>query len=208
MAHSVSSHPPVQPHRTDDDSLVALGAPALLHGESRSAFDRVLADVRAAVGPTEIIEEFFVADVVTVVWEASRWRRLRDSLLSSSMANGLRDVLAPLTRSFASHGLVDRWYAREEAAVAEVDKLLAKAGLTMEDVMAQTLSKKLPDIERIDRMIASLEARRHATLRELDRHRSASAARLRRATEKIEDADFAEVDVERDDGHGDKPASR
>ena len=66
-------------------------------------------------------------------------------------------------------------------------------GQSMDAVMAQTLAKKLDDVERIDRMLANAEARRHLVLREIDRHRAAVAARLRDATEQIEDASFTEV---------------
>jgi hypothetical protein len=42
----------------------------------------------------------------------------------------------------------------------------------MDAVMAQTLPNNLEVIERIDRMIASAEARRNASPRELDRDRA------------------------------------
>jgi hypothetical protein len=64
----------------------------------------------------------------------------------------------------------------------------------MDHVMAQTLSKKLDDIERIDRMLANAEARRHLVLREIDRHRAAVAARLRAAADMIEEAEFSDVE--------------
>jgi len=92
--------------------------------------------------------------------------------------------------------LINAWYARNEAAVEDVEELLNRAGLTMEHVRAQTLSEKLDDIERIDRLLAATEARRHLVLREMDRHRAAVAARLRAATEAIEDADYSDVAVE------------
>ena len=66
----------------------------------------------------------------------------------------------------------------------------------MDHVMAQTLSKKLDDIERIDRMLANAEARRHVVLREIDRHRAAVAARLRAAADVIEEAEFSDVGSE------------
>jgi hypothetical protein len=62
------------------------------------------------------------------------------------------------------------------APIKRVDKLLASAGLTMDAVMAQALSLKLDDIERIDRMIATAEGRRNAILREVDRHRTSMEA--------------------------------
>jgi hypothetical protein len=46
----------------------------------------------------------------------------------------------------------------------------------MDAVMAQALSLKLDDIERIDRMIATAEGRRNAILREVDRHRTSMEA--------------------------------
>ena len=72
--------------------------------------------------------------------------------------------------------------------------------------MAQTLAKRLDDVERIDRMIASSEGRRHAVLREVDRHREALAARLRQATLKIEDAEFSEVSAPEPGGDERSPA--
>jgi hypothetical protein len=66
----------------------------------------------------------------------------------------------------------------------------------MDSVMSQTLSKKMDDVERIDRMLGSAEARRHIVLREVDRHRAAVAARLQIAAKGIEDAEFSEVAIE------------
>ena len=63
----------------------------------------------------------------------------------------------------------------------------------MEDVRAQTLSSKLDDIERIERMIANAESRRHLVLREMDRHRAAVAARLEVLATEIEEGTLAEL---------------
>ena len=89
--------------------------------------------------------------------------------------------------------LANGWYAREKDAVKEVQKLLDSAGLTMDSVMSQTLSWKLNDVERIDHMLASAEARRHMVLREIDRHRAAVALRLQLAAKHVEDAEFSDV---------------
>jgi hypothetical protein len=45
-------------------------------------------------------------------------------------------------------------------------------------------------------LIASAEARRNAALRELERHRSAFAEMLRRATNEVVDAEFENVSRE------------
>ena len=71
--------------------------------------------------------------------------------------------------------------------------------------MAQTLAAEIDDIERIDRMITSAEARRNAALREIERHRTSVAERLRRATA-FEDAEFEDVTVD-GGGRSRRPAS-
>jgi ribosomal protein L12E/L44/L45/RPP1/RPP2 len=153
----------------------------------------LLSKVTAAVSPNDIIEEFWVRDIVDLVWETHRLRRLKTSLLAASTIKGLSKVLEPLVEFLSLKPLVEAWYARDAAAGKDVEALLQQAGLTMNHVLAQTLSRKLDDIERIDRMIANAEARRHVVLREIDRHRDALATRLRAAVEAIEDGDYEEV---------------
>jgi len=50
-------------------------------------------------------------------------------------------------------------------------------------------------VEQLDRMIAAAETRRNTTLREIERHRSSMAARLREASHKEERATEAEFQV-------------
>jgi hypothetical protein len=62
----------------------------------------------------------------------------------------------------------------------------------MESVRARTLAARIDEVERIDRMITSAEARRSNVMREVERHRAAFAQALRRESE-IEEAAFEEV---------------
>jgi hypothetical protein len=188
-----------------------LALPVLLPGEDRAAFDRLLAQVEHAVGPRDIIEAFWVRDVVDLVWDTIRLRRLKESLLAASSHEGLRALLHPLIEDpldaeepdgdagefYDARSLAEQWNLRNPEAVAEVNELLGRAGLTMDSVMAKTLDRNLKSVERIERLIADTEMRRAAVLREIDRHREALATRLRRAAQEIEDAEFAEVPPQR-----------
>ena len=60
--------------------------------------------------------------------------------------------------------------------------------------MAQSLSIKLDDIERIDRMTALAEARRNAILREIDGHREILSQNLRRAVQNVEDGQLRMIE--------------
>ncbi len=64
----------------------------------------------------------------------------------------------------------------------------------MDAIMAETFATRIHEIDCIERMIASAEARRAEALRELARHREASAAGLKAAINKVEDADYEDVD--------------
>jgi hypothetical protein len=49
-------------------------------------------------------------------------------------------------------------------------------------------------------MLASAEARRNNALREIDRHREALGAAMRRAVDVVEDAEFREVETGEESG--------
>ncbi len=60
---------------------------------------------------------------------------------------------------------------------------------------ARTLESKLDSFERLDRMLASAEARRNNALREIDRHREALGAAARQAVDEVEDVEFRDVET-------------
>jgi len=165
--------------------------PIFLEGEDEALYRRLFDQVTAAVSPRDIIEKFWVHDIVELMWEAFRLRRLKVSLLNANARRGLKHVLDPLTGYGEASDLADAWHARNTAARKAVKRALKQAGLTMDAVMAETLSLKLDETERIERMIAAAEARRASILREIDRHRAALATS--RTTQAIEDAEFTEV---------------
>ena len=81
-----------------------------------------------------------------------------------------------------------KWADDDEAASETVDAALTAAGVTVEGVVADNMSSMISEMERIERMIAAAEGRRHTALRELDRHRATLSQRLRRALSEIEPA--------------------
>ena len=188
------------------DGSDTLSSPVFLTGENQAEYEQIFTQVMDAVAPRDILEKFWVEDTVYLFWEVRRLRRLKSNLLNSSARHGLKEVLEPLVRKTdeedavalvanynSAEALVRAWYRREPEALKQVNDLLEKANLTMDAVMAQTLSVKLDDIQLIDRMIALAEARRTAALREVDRHREALARQLQLAARAIEDGEFAEV---------------
>jgi hypothetical protein len=86
-----------------------------------------------------------------------------------------------------SQELAQQYKLQQEAAIQEVDALLASAGLDWEAVKAAAFSLRVREIEALNRMISSAENRMKTTLREIDRHRKGFGQELRRAIEQLDD---------------------
>ena len=91
--------------------------------------------------------------------------------------------------------LVQEYARREPDAVTLVNKLLTKAGLSMDSFMADALTEKLDYIERIDRLTTIAESRRNASLNEIDRRRVLLGETLRRSVQEIEGAEFKVIET-------------
>jgi hypothetical protein len=170
-----------------------LGPPPVILGEDARKFEELHTRITAAMKPREAIEEIWVRDVADLTWEVLRLRRLKASLLLTCAHAGLVRVLKPLVGSTEAEQLAAAWAKRDAAAVAKVKSLLAASELTVDAIMAETLTLKLEQTERFEAMIAVAEARLAAALREVDRHRATLAGALRATVEDIEDAEFEEI---------------
>jgi hypothetical protein len=164
-----------------------LGPARLMVSENAADYEELLARITGALKPSDILEEIWVRDVADLVWDALRLRRLKASLLAGCAQEGVDQVLRGLDlrdplRSSGS-------WAADPAAVDRIEAALAAAGSSLDMVMARTLSQRIDDIDRIERMTMAAEARRNAALQEIDRHRASFAKRLRGAVDEVEAAE-------------------
>lgn len=182
------------PVATNDNSIWHLfGPPPLLQGENRANFDNLLERLARDEKPTDTMEHAWVWDIAVLTWEIGRYRRCITGLCAVNTVRGLKIVLAPLYRNEDHSNLFERWAQRDPDAMTYVDTLLQGAGLTMEDVTAQTLSVTINDIQRLDGIVMGLEARRIAVLREIMRRRAALGTALRKSVGEIEEGEFTEI---------------
>jgi hypothetical protein len=169
-----------------------LGPRPLIDGEDGTNYDVILERISADVAPGDFVEKIWVRNVVDLVWESIRLRHLKSQLLHAAAHEGLARVLTPLLDWTSAGQLSRTWASGDEEAVCEVERLLGRAGLTIDAVMAHTLAARIDDVERIDRMATIAEARRDAVLREIRSRRAAFGQALRRAGQAI-DAEFEDV---------------
>ena len=199
MAREAQPHEPVQAspvadiqhHPKDLGSLFARRP--LVLGEVEAEYDEFLSRVTRAVKPTDTIETLWVKDVVDLMWEAQRYRRVKAGLLMQVGRQALTEHLTKVkgaghvegVRRFTVAELVTAYVEGDSIAVEEVTRILRSRGLDTDMLMAQVLTERLEHIERIDRLIASADARRNRALSEIDRRRDAFARRLRVAANDV-----------------------
>jgi hypothetical protein len=181
---------PAVPARTP--CLTLLGPPPLIDGEDGANYDVILKRISADVAPADFVEEIWVRNIADLVWDSVRLRRLKSQLLQAAAHQGLERLLASIIDWMRAGPLARKWALGDEEAMGEVERLLGRAGLTFDAVMAQTLAARVDDVERIDRMVIVAEARRDAVLREIRSRRLAFGQALHRAGEAI-DAEFEDV---------------
>jgi len=161
------------------------GPPPLIPGEERTAYETLWRRVTAAVIPRDVLEEILVREFVDHVWETIRLRRLKAYILRKAFEQQrerYEDSLAKM----------------DDEEVLVVARAFDKLGLlsqTSGTDISETFVGKLDQVERVDRLLASVEARRNNTLREIDHHRATLGAALRAEVEDVEDAEFTDVET-------------
>jgi len=172
--------------------LLPFGPPALFESEDASAYNDLLSRISSAIKPTNIIEEIWTREYADLTWEVFRLRRLKTALLTASAHIGLEVVLKPMVDEGLVE-LVDAWARGEPQAIQRVKRILNAANLSMDAVLAQTVFEQIDKLERIERMLATVEARRNAVLREIDRYRTA-----RRDVDEVERHQLQIIDMKPD----------
>jgi hypothetical protein len=179
--------PAIQADGTELTAQSMFGPPPLVAGEDPAAYGALLARISAAVKPADFLEEIWVRDVVDMTWDCLRMRRLKASLLTSAIGDGIDDLE---NLGWKVKGLSQQWKTSNRTTV--VTKLAA-LGLSIDAPIAHVLATKIDQFDRIEQMIMNAEARRNIALREVDRHRANLAQALRQASDGVIDAEFKDV---------------
>jgi hypothetical protein len=155
---------------TSAAGLALFGEPQLLAGEDAAAYDRLLARICAAVKPVDIIDEMFIADVVSLEWEVLRWRRLKTCLMR---AHGF-EALEVFLRQDLDYNLYSEQFADDLAEIlqdnlpedqAKGAQTLARACARNEREAIDKVNKVLNRIQQHSDMIRA--GARHLKAKEL-----------------------------------------
>ena len=105
------------------------------------------------------------------------------------------DDIINRARAHKAKELAQDYGRRRAGAVKLINRLLARAGVSIETLTAEALAQELDYIERLDRLATIAESRRNASLREIDRRRAVIGETLRRSVQEAEDREFEVIEV-------------
>ena len=164
------------------------GPAPILPGEDAAAYDELLMLVSSSLKPSDVIEEFWLRDVVDLAWQIIRKRRAKECLVASRLEYLLNSKLKSLEdlNQDQIDAIIKAFRAGKPSAMQDVETLLAIANSTLNALLGRAFCDQLDQIEHLDRLITIDEARRNAALRELERHRASFAQTLRKKIDELD----------------------
>jgi hypothetical protein len=158
------------------------GKPALLRFEDANLYDALFARVIAAARPRDPFEWILLKDYADLAWEVFRLRRAKTGLVNA----GHKNAQAALAHKLAID--VMPWVEQQKSVDAKMLILYAlkDKGFDEDAIAAEAMVQAGNQVAAFEELIASVESRRNAMLRELDHHRVGLGTRLRTVPDAVD----------------------
>jgi hypothetical protein len=177
------------------NELTLLPKLPLLITESADEFDALRDAFEREIKPRGIIEQMYVHDVSSIVWEILRLRRCKVVIINSAFRSALQSLLKQVLRQPGQYeyqvegeaeALAQAWFTDQEAK-KQVSEILAGFDLDESAIEAEAIRRSSSDLELLDRMLTSLESRRNKALGCVAEYRASLAQQLRDSADRIID---------------------
>src|SRR5262245_10674551 len=154
------------------NELTLLPKLPLLITESADEFDALRDAFEREIKPQGIIEQMYVHDFSSIVWEIRRLRRCKVVIINSAFRSALCSLLTDLRQpdqydcdeEDEAEALAQAWFTDQEAK-KQVSETLSRFNLDESAIEAEAIRRSSSDLELLDRMLTSLESRCNKALR-------------------------------------------
>src|SRR6266478_8910446 len=177
------------------NELALLPKSPLLITETADEFDALRDAFEQEIRPRGIIEQMYVHDICSIVWEILRLRRCKVVIINSALRSALGNLLVQLLRHPRGYEhdvrdeaqtLAHAWFTDQEAK-KQVSETLSRFDLDEFAIEAEAIRKSSADLELLDRMLTSLESRRNKALGCVAEYRASLGQQLRESADRIID---------------------
>jgi hypothetical protein len=184
---------------------VLLPKSPLLITESADEFDALRDAFEREIRPHGIIEQMYVHDIISIVWEILRLRRCKVYMINAAFSDALEDLLTRLLREpeQAEYNVRDeaRYLARawftDKDAKKRVSEILSRFELDDSAIEAVAIRRLSSNLELLDRMLTSLESRRNKALGCVAEYRASLAQQLRESADRVIDGKVLRIEPKR-----------
>jgi hypothetical protein len=184
---------------------VLLPKSPLLITESADEFDALRDAFEREIRPHGIIEQMYVHDIISIVWEILRLRRCKVYMINAAFSDALEDLLTRLlrepeqaeynVRDEARH-LARAWFTDKDAK-KRVSEILSRFELDDSAIEAEAIRSLSSNLELLDRMLTSLESRRNKALGCVAEYRASLAQQLRESADRVIDGKVLRIEPKR-----------
>jgi tRNA(Glu) U13 pseudouridine synthase TruD len=177
------------------NELTLLPKLPLLITESADEFDALRDAFEQDIKPHGIIEQIYVHDISSIVWEILRLRRCKAVIINAAFRGALENLLEQLLRQEnedpfevkdEAQALAQAWFTDQEVK-KQVSELLSRVKLDESAIEAEAIRRSSSDLELLDRMLTSLESRRNKALGCVAEYRARLGHQLRESADRIID---------------------
>ncbi len=165
----------------------------LLVTESRDEFNRICDTLNDQIEPRGIIEQMYVEDIAYLVWEIVRLRRSKAAIVNTAFRAALTEIITQLLLKPGdmkyvvqddAKKLAYEWFS-DPNVKKQIAGLLREFDLDEAAIEAEAFRKSADDLERIDRLMASSEARRDKALACIAQYRGDFGTLLRESSDRL-----------------------
>jgi hypothetical protein len=177
------------------NELALLPKLPLLITESADEFDALRDAFERKIKPRDIIEQMYVHDIYSIIWEILRLRRCKVTIINAAFRSALEHLLVQFLKEPGQYdhevqdkaqALAHAWFTDREAE-KQVSQTLNRFDLDESAIEAEAIRRSSSDLELLDRMLTSLESRRNKALRCVAEYRASLAHQLRESADRIID---------------------
>ena len=164
----------------------------LLVTESEQDFSVLSAALMQEIKPRGIVQQLYLADFVTRVWEISRFQRCKVAIVNTAFKDALSEIVYRLAgepemgtpkREWVD-AVTNDWFSKPETK-KEVLQLLKQFHLDESAIEAEAIRISFSEVEMLDRMITLLESRRNKALRSIAEYREGFAKSVREVSNRV-----------------------
>jgi hypothetical protein len=177
------------------NELALLPKLPLLITESAEEFDALRDAFEREIKPRGIIEQMYVHDICSIVWQILRLRRCKVLIINVAFRSALQHLLVQLLKGPDEYGyevenqaqaLAHAWFTDQEAK-KQVSETLSRFDLDESAIEGEAIRRSSADLELLERMLTSLESRRNKALGCVAEYRASLAHQLRESADRIID---------------------